>query len=312
MHQGLARTLGASTTRNLAGAPSIAAAADAAHKRRSVSARPPKAPRTPADPAALPAAPDDDDGSVAVSSGRGVTAAAHTAVPEKGGDLGGVSRSEPPTADVKMLASAAARRIQWHWRVFRGRQWQADAADVSTAGILSMPRLPDGVENANDGARQESLHLHLRKSDSAAVAGAAGIGGNRRGRTPRAPVWQEDETDGDAELGIRNGKTLRGDEAQVPGRVRSQDHEDVKQPVAVTVAVTFGQEPEDTAAVRAAAAAAAAAAVHARPRQAREVASADKAAGAQFTCFTGTKVQILTQRMQRSFSARLKHTCNGS
>jgi hypothetical protein len=231
-----------------------------------------------------------------------VTAAAHTAVPEKGGDWGGVSRSEPPTADVKMLASAAARRIQWHWRVFRGRQWQADAADVSTAGISSVPRLPDGLEHANAGARQESSHLHLRKSDSAAVAGVAGFGGNRRGRTPRAPVGQEDETDGDAELGIRNGKTLRGDEAQVPGRVRSEDHEDAKQPVGVI----FGREPEDTAAVRAAAA------VHARPRQAREVASADEAAGAQFTCFTGTKVQLLTQRMQRSFSARLKRTCCGS
>jgi len=212
-----------------------------------------------------------------------------------------------------MLASAAARRIQWHWRVFRGRQWQADAADVSTAGNSSMPRLPDGLEHANDGARLESSHLHLRKSASAAVAGAAGIGGNRRGRTPRAPVGQEDETESDAELGIRNGKTLRGDEAQVPGRVRSQNHEDVKQPVAVTGAVTFGRQPEDTAAVpAAAAAAAAAAAVHARPRQAREVASADEAAGAQFTCFTGTRVQLLTQRMQRSFSARLKRTCSGS
>jgi hypothetical protein len=201
---------------------------------------------------------------------------------------------------MKMLASAAARRIQWHWRVFRGRQWQADAADVSTASISSMLRLPDGLEHANDGAQQESSHLHLRKSDSAAVAGVAGFGGNRRGRTPRAPVGQEDETDGDAELGIRNGKTLRGDESPVPGRVRSEDHEDAKQPVGVI----FGREPEDTAAVRAAAAAAAAA-VHARPRQVRELASADEAAGAQFTCFIGTKVQILTQRMQRSFSARL-------
>jgi len=158
---GVARTLGAVTSRELAALHPVAAAAAATaaaaaaggdggriSKSRSAAVRVKKVDNESARVAVTPVH------AIAVTNdselvGLGASVRVDEAAVQGGTE---VEDAEREVSAVALLPSAAARRIQCTWRMHRGSKWQADAAALAV-----LPSWPPEMESADDAAVDSSV-----------------------------------------------------------------------------------------------------------------------------------------------------------
>jgi len=157
---GASRTLGAITSRELAAFHPVATGGDRARKsglsagasRVKALTLGPKGSVRPPKPSA--------------TAGPSVAVEVQQCVGKEGGDKHEAvqaTESDPEGGDgakrVVMLPAAAARKIQWKWRTFRGEKWQADVASLS-----AFPALPGALEN--DAAADSLQDFRATDGDS--------------------------------------------------------------------------------------------------------------------------------------------------